>query len=234
MKPKIILAAAFVVIGAAAITKFSFFGEAKAQTAEKMMAKKNPMEGWSKASMMAAEMMKKKYGEPAEASATMMVWNNTGQWKRTIIYAKEFKHDFPMPHTDVMEQCIDYKVPPEKFTDLGMYDGSVGFSRTNGELSARCDKEGANFLAVNLANDVITGKKDVKTARDFYATSIKEFINGGKPDYMEKLHFSVAKGNTADSDQPSSIITQEDMMKAKKMMEMMQKEMGMDGKVGSK
>ena len=222
MKLKIILAAAVVVIGAAAITKFPFFEKAKANITEKTVANPNPMEGWSKASKMAVEMMKKKYGEPAEKTATMMIWNNTGQWKRTVIYAKEFKHDFPMPHTDVMEQCIDYKVPAQKFTDLGMYDGSVTFSRTNGELSARCDKEGANFLAINLANDIIVEKKDVKTAREFYAKSIKEFINGGKPDYMQKLQFTVANGNTADIDTPSPIITKEDMMKAKKMMEMME------------
>ena len=234
MKLKIILTTAVVLTGALAIAKFSFFGEAKANTTEKIVASPNPMDGWSKASMMAAEKMKKEYGEPSEKTATMMIWNNTGQWKRTVIYAKEFKHDFPMPHTDVMEQWIDYKVPPEKFTDLGMYDGSITFSRTNGELSARCDKEGANFLAINLANDIITGKKDVKTARDFYATSIKEFINGGKPDYMQKLQFTVANGNTADSDNPSSIITKEDMMKAKKMMEMMEKEMGIGDKMGSK
>ena len=232
MKLKIIIASAVVVIGAAAITNISIFEEAKAQATEKKVSKKDPMEGWSKASIMAADMMKKKYGEPNEKTATMMAWNNTGQWKRTVIYAKEFKHDFPMPHTDVMEQWIDYMVPPEKFTDLGMYDGSVTFSRTNGEISARCDREGANFLAINLANDIITGKKDVKTARDFYATSIKESINGGKPDYMQKLQFSVANGNTVDNDSPSSIITKEDMMKAKKMMEMMEKEMS--DKMGNK
>ena len=223
-KKKILIAVTFIGIATAAIANFSFPGKTIANTTEKIVTAPDPMDGWSKASMMAADDMKKKYGEPAEKTATMMVWNNTGQWKRTIIYAKEFKHDFPMPHTDVMEQCIDYKVPPEKFTELGMYDGSVTFSRTNGELSARCDKEGANFLAINIANDIINGKKDVKSARDLYAKSIKEMINGGKPEYMQKLQFEIAKGNTADSDKPSSIITPEDMMKAKKMMEMMEKE----------
>ncbi|MBA3663266.1 MAG: hypothetical protein H0W61_03535 [Bacteroidetes bacterium] len=183
------------------------------------------MNGWSDASKMAAMTMKKQYGEPAEKSATMMMWKNTGQWKRTVVYAKEFKHDFPMPHTDVMEQCIDYKVPAEKCSDLAMFDGSVVSNRTNGEISARCDKEGANFLAINLANDVIKGNKDVKTARDFYAAAVKEMINGGKPAYMQKLQFDVASGNTADADKPNSIITEDDMMKAKKMNEMMKKDM---------
>ncbi len=197
-------------------------------TAERM---KNPnsmmddMNGWSDASKMAVMMMTKQYGEPTAKTADMMMWKNTGQWKKTVVYAKEFKHDFPMPHTDVMQQWIDYKVPQEKFNELAMFDGSVVCNRTNGEMSARCDKEGANFLAINLANDIIKGTKTAKSARDFYATSVKEFINGGKPAYMMKLQFDVASGNTADSDKPSSIITEDDMMKAKKMGEKKKAEM---------
>ncbi|MDQ3051642.1 MAG: hypothetical protein M3Q95_12205, partial [Bacteroidota bacterium] len=88
-----------------------------------------------------------------------------------------------------------------------------------------CDKEGANFLAINLANDVVKGTKDYKTARDFYAKAVKEMINGGKPAYMQKLQFNVASGNTTYADEASSIITEEDMMKAKKMNEMMKTEL---------
>jgi hypothetical protein len=229
MKKNILIAVAVIAIGAVAVAKFSSTEKATASTIEKNISSPmDDMNGWSDASKMAVMMMKKNYGEPAEKTADMMMWNNTGQWKRTVVYAKEFKHDFPLPHTDVMQQWIDYKVPQEKFSDLAKYDGSVVCNRTNGEISARCDKEGANFIAINLANDIITGKKDVKSARDFYAMSIKEFINGGKPEYMQKLVFNVANGNTADTDKPSSIITEDDMMKAKKMNEMMKKEMMKD------
>jgi hypothetical protein len=38
--------------------------------------------GWSDASKMAIKEMKKKYGEPAEKTSEMMIWNNTGQWKK--------------------------------------------------------------------------------------------------------------------------------------------------------
>lgn len=234
MKLKIIIAVTLIAIAAAAITDYSVNGKAKASTTGKVITSPDhDMTGWSNASMMAVQMMKKQYGEPNEKTATMMMWHNTGQWSHTVVYAKEFKHDFPMPHTDVMEQWINYNVPPAKFTELAMYDGSVTCNRTNGTISARCDKEGANFLAINLANDIITGKKDVKSARDFYATSVKEFINGGKPAYMQKLQFDVAQVNTTDSDKPSSIISQDDMMKMKKMMEMMEKDMdmGMDSKM---
>jgi len=236
MKIKFINALAIAAIATVAITTFSCSENANAGTPEKTDAIETPktattretMEGWSKASLMAVEMMKKQYGEPAERTASMMMWHNTGQWSHTVVYAKEYQHDFPMPHTDVMEQFIDYQVPPSKFTDLAMYDGSVTCNRTNGTMSARCDKEGANFLAINLAHDIIKGTKNVESARISYATSIKEFINGRKPAYMQKLQFDVAKGGTADADKASSIITKEDMMKAREMMSMMEKDMRMD------
>lgn len=225
---KKIILVAIVLTGAIVFGKFSDTLKAQTNTTERkvsMLPDQDDMKGWSEASKIAVMMMKKQYGEPSEKNESMMMWKNTGQWKKTVVYAKEFKHDFPMPHTDVMQQWIDYKVPEEKFSDLAKFDGSVVCNRTNGEMSARCDKEGANFLAINLANDVIKGTKDVKSARDFYAKSVKEMINGGKPAYMQKLQFDVANGNTADADKPNSIITEEDMAKAKMMNEMMKKEM---------
>jgi len=226
MKKNILIAAAVVAIGAVSFAKLSTTEKVMASPIETNIAPPiDDMNGWSDASKMAAIMMKKQYGAPTAKTADMMMWENTGQWKKTVVYAKEFKHDFPMPHTDVMQQWIDYDVPQDKFSDLAKFDGSVVCNRTNGEISARCDKEGANFLAINLAHDIITGKKDVKTARDSYATTVKEMINGGKPAYMQKLQFNVANGNTVDADKPSSIITEDDMMKAKKMEEKMKAEM---------
>ncbi|MEX2153654.1 MAG: hypothetical protein WD825_09970 [Gemmatimonadaceae bacterium] len=56
-------------------------------------------------------------------------------------------HSFPKPHTDLLEQFIDYRVPVDKYDELAAYDGSVIVERTKGEISARCDKEAMNFLA---------------------------------------------------------------------------------------
>lgn len=157
--------------------------------------------GWPKASQMAAKTMMDKYGKPNESTPHLLVWYNNGPWKRTIIFDQESKHIFPVDHTDVMEQVIDYKVPPNKSSDLITYDGSVTIRRTDGELSAKCDKEAANFLAINLANDIITGKKTVDQARSFYATTIKEFALQNKMSpYLEGLQFSAAKGETNDTD----------------------------------
>lgn len=148
------------------------------------------MASWSEASRKAVAFMTDKYGPPAEMTASMAVWNETGPWKRTIVYSEEIQHDFPMPHPDVMEQFIDYSLAPEMYDEMAMYDGSVIVERTKGEMSARCDKEPANFLALNLANEIATGERTVEDARRMYAEQIKAMMAGQPAPYTEGLMFT--------------------------------------------
>nr|MBA3580323.1 hypothetical protein [Gemmatimonadaceae bacterium] len=110
---------------------------------------------------------------------------------------------FPGPHPDVMQQFIDYRVPLDRYDEMAMYDGSVVVERTNGEMSARCDKEEANFLALNLANDIATGRRTVEDARAMYAREIMAFKQGQGGPYTKGLQFSVPRGGTADPDRPA-------------------------------
>lgn len=178
------------------------------------------MEGWSEASRLAYHAMMKKYGKPDEMTASMAVWYDTDQWTKTKVLAKEFQHDFPVPHTDVLEQTINYKVPLDKYDDLAMYDGAVTASRGRGELSARCDMEAMNFLAINLSNDICKGTKDVNAARDFYAKTAGAFMLGDRQPYTMKLQFDPMKGSTIDSDvsAPMSADMKAKVMKAKEEM----------------
>ena len=164
------------------------------QTAEKIMA------NWPAQPKKSAEKIIAKYGKPQEATASMLVWHKNGPWKRTVVGRVESPHDFPKPHMDLMVQTIDYRVPPEKLSALSAYDGSVFVERTVGELSARCDKEEANFLAINLAHDIITGKRTPEEARKFYTEAVIAMDKGEKPPYMQALQFEVSKGGTGDRD----------------------------------
>ncbi|HXH99484.1 MAG TPA: hypothetical protein VNI52_04395 [Sphingobacteriaceae bacterium] len=184
------------------------------------------IKSWPEASQMAAKEMMDKYGKPNETTPSMLVWYNNGPWKKTTIYNMETKHIFPVDHTDVMEQVIDHKVPANKFSALAEYDGSVSVHRTDGEISAKCDFEGANFLALNLAHDIITGKKTVQGARDFYTRAIKEFVLDKKTSpYMKSFQFTASKGETGFTDKNSvSKDVLEKIMKAKMKMKMEMKE----------
>ena len=158
------------------------------------------MSAWPKASREAVMFMTQKYGAPAAMTPDMAVWGRTGPWKRTVVFAKEYAHEFPMHHTDVMQQWVDYKAPPALYDELAMYDGSVVLERTTGEISARCDKEGANFLALNLAHDIATGKQSVEGARKMYGEQIMAMKAKQPAPYTERLMFG-AMANTADPDQ---------------------------------
>ncbi len=148
------------------------------------------LRGWPQSAQMAAADMMRKYGPPQEVTPTMLKWRNNGPWKYTMISNYETPHRFPMPHPDVMEQGIDYAVPWAMFDDLAAYDGSVTVDRTQGILAARCDKEGANFLALNLANDIVTRRHSVASARGYYSRAIARFKATGQMDrYMQRLHF---------------------------------------------
>ena len=82
-------------------------------------------------------------------------------------------------------------------------DGSLILERTKGEISARCDKEDANFLAINLAHDIVTGKRSVDDARKFYADSMMAMMKENKKnEYLQGFRFTVPSGDQGDRDKP--------------------------------
>jgi len=163
----------------------------------------NAAEDWPDESKKALMAMVDKYGEPNEMTQSMAIWNYNGPWKRTIVYKEEVDHHFPMPHKDVLEQVVNYRAKPEMYDDIVQYDGSVILERTKGEMSARCDKEEMNMLALNLAHEVNTGKRTVADARDFFAKTAMAFMKGEKPEYVTRLMFSPEESGTGDKDKPA-------------------------------
>ena len=152
-----------------------------------------------------------KYGLPQEASANRLIWMNNGPWKMSELVNEEIQHDFPMPHHDMFRQVINWKVPADKFDELAEYDGSIIVERTKGEVSARCDKEEANFLAINLAYDIVTGKRSVSDARKTYTEAVSEMKH---PEYMKGFTFTPPMGMQGDPDKAT--IDKNKMMMMKK------------------
>lgn len=177
--------------------------------------------GWPEKPRLVARVMIEKYGQPDEIAEGHLIWKDNGPWKRTIVHREEIKHDWPIAHTDLLEQTVNYKVPAEKFSDLARFDGSVIAERTKGELSARCDKEEANFLALNLAQEVIEGRKSVKEARAFYEKTIQMMLAGKSSEYLEKLLFTPASGDAGDADQVAFKPTAEGKETLKRKLEQM-------------
>lgn len=159
------------------------------------------MKDWPGESREAAQIVVDTYGEPDEATASLLLWHSPGPWKRIIAYKEFDNHQFPAPHIDSVESFISYTAPTGEASDIAAFDGSVIINRTRGEMSARCHDEQANFLALNLAHDIATGEKDIQEARAYYA---EEFLAARSKDptpYMDGLRFEPSGG--ADPDERS-------------------------------
>jgi hypothetical protein len=122
-----------------------------------VMQASQTIQAWPEESKEAAQLVIKQYGEPDKMTETRLTGHKPGPWKRIVTSKTFYLHNFPAPHTDSVESFIDYRVPVQKFTPLAEFDGSVIAERTAGEVSARCHDEQANFLALNLMDDIVTG-----------------------------------------------------------------------------
>jgi hypothetical protein len=169
------------------------------------------IQSWPEDSKEAAQIVLDTYGEPAEVTATQFIWHQAGAWKRVVATKAFWPHDFPAPHIDCVETFLDYRVPPEKFTELAEFDGSVMVDRTAGEISTRCHDEQANNPALNLVNDIVTGTKTVGEARTYYAKEFADARRKNPTPYMDKLHFTPGS-NTGDPDE--RVLSDQDLQQA--------------------
>jgi hypothetical protein len=170
------------------------------------------VQNWPEESREAAQLVIDQYGEPDEWTETLLIWHHPGPWKRIVASKAFYQHNFPAPHVDVVESVINYRVPVDKFTPLAEFDGSVIVERTAGEVSARCHDEQANFLALNLMHDIVTGAKTAQDARNYYAKEFLDYRRKKPTPYMERLRFD--PGDQAAADPDIRIVSDQDIERA--------------------
>ena len=158
------------------------------------------LDSWGAMPRRAAEKTIEKYGLPNEAIPSRLIWYNNGVWKRTLVYRDEIPHNFPQPHTDMLENVINYRVPVEKFDELAEYDGSLYIDRTRGEASARCDMEAANILSLNMMHEIVTGRLTAQQAKKRQAEVESDFMLGRPAPLTERLQFPLPRKDTSDPD----------------------------------
>lgn len=169
---------------------------------------------WPEESREAAKLVIKQYGEPTELTPSRLTWFDVGPWKRIEAQRAFWDHQFPAPHIDAVESFIDYRVPPEMFTPLARFDGSVVVERTTGEVSARCHDEQANTLALNLMHDMVTGRRDADDARAYYAKEFLDYRKKLPTPYMDGFQFQPTGAQAPDPDQ--RVLSDDELDQAKK------------------
>lgn len=148
---------------------------------------------WPEAPREAAGAMLDKYGAPDAMAGDFLIWQDAGEWLEITVRREEINHRFPLPHRDVLEQVVAYEVPEEKFDDLARFDGSLIAERTRGTLASRCENEAMNFLALNLAHDIVTNRKSVEEAREMQVDIARAYLSGERHPYTKGLRFHISK-----------------------------------------
>lgn len=154
---------------------------------------------WPYLSQIAAQQMIKRYGEPTESTSSTMSWHHVSPYKRIVVYREQVPHNFPLPHEDVIEHVISYKIPTTKVAEIIKFNGSIKFDRTRGEISARSENEAMNLLALNMAYDIVKNKKDYTDARSAYGKLEIDYLNGNRNLFTQSLQFFTQK-DAADPD----------------------------------
>lgn len=162
-------------------TTFTAEGEGRVESRQTNAdAARQSVSGWPTASRIAAEAMIEKYGAPDSSGAETATWNDKGSWKRTTIHRKG---------TDFLEQTVSYAVPEEKRADLEKMDLMLKVVPADRELSVTSASEEANYLAMNLADEVIREKRTPEDAHEFYMETVKLSRAGKSSPYMQGLMF---------------------------------------------
>lgn len=107
--------------------------------------------------------------------------------------------DFAVHQENNQENAVEYvrtrgelspeQIIPDFCRDIAWFNGSISMDRTKGELASRSADESLNYLSINLAKDIICGKRTVEQARSFFAENFEELQNGQTTNYTQGLLF---------------------------------------------
>lgn len=140
---------------------------------------------WSNLSL---DKMVDEYGAPDRIENKRAVWVNKGPWKRIAVW-DEMDNSESMSGTDNIEQTIAYLIPQDKRNAVNDFHERVAVSADGAELSARSSSEEHNFLALNLADEIVRGVRTPEEARSFYVLTLRLADAGKTSVYMQGLRF---------------------------------------------
>lgn len=144
------------------------------------------------------------YGMPHEATQNMLIWHFNGPWKRTILHKTGSSHNVPHPHTDLLEQTIETRIPVSKHDEIAEFDGSILIDRTRGEMTAFCENERMNTMILNLAHDIAIGTKTPQQAVA-YMKKYEGPVGAAWPNpYSKSLQFT----STVQANNPDMVVIQ--------------------------
>jgi hypothetical protein len=130
-----------------------------------------------------------RYGPPTRVEIGRVVWDNKGPWKRIVVWDDINFGQFLTAKDNNLQETLAYAVPAARRGPVEEFGGRILVSADGSELSARSYSEARNFLALNLADEVIRGAKTPGEARLFDAETLRLADAGKSSPYMKGLLF---------------------------------------------
>ena len=149
------------------------------------------IQGWPGLAKIAARATMEKYGKPDGVGKDALVWYVNGPWKRTLVHRRAWPHYTFRQDKDFLENVIGYVVPKDKLEALTRFDRRLDVDQPSAEISARAESESMSFLALNLADEIIRGKRTVDEARDFQKQIVRLAAAGKASGYLNGFLFDV-------------------------------------------
>ena len=167
---------------------------ARAENPPSDQAHASIIEHWPDRPRVIIRAMTAKYGMPNRLNQIEVVWYDNGPWRRTVIHRYSSLGFFGARENDYLEQTIGCRIPDDKVSALKRFGKRIDIVRSGNELSSRAESESMNFLALNLAGEIIAGTRSAKDARDFYRKTEELSKSGKTSAYLEEFVLPVEHG----------------------------------------
>jgi hypothetical protein len=145
---------------------------------------------WPARPAAAARAMIGKYGPPARFGEHALLWDAAGPWKKIVVYSNAWPMFTGTPDKGYLEQTIDRQVPARMVSALTRFDRRLRIDEETAELSSRSETEAENFLALNLAEEIISGARTPGEAREFRDRTLELARAGKSSPYLAGFVFT--------------------------------------------
>ena len=146
---------------------------------------------WPEIARLTARALIGKYGPPDSYGPNALVWRRNGPWNKTVLYGRATTYPRFDKDQEILKQVIGYRVPEEKEEELLLFDPRLVINRASGELSFQSARESTNFLALNLADEIVRGRRSVAQARRFFLYAEDLRLSGKSSKYEDGFLFRV-------------------------------------------
>jgi hypothetical protein len=140
---------------------------------------------WPEHSRDLAEAVILDYGPPDSAQPSQLSWEGHRPWKTMVVYRDAVASGRP----NGFQQSVAYDVPVRKWRALSAFDRGVEYDPVEHALIAHTDSESTNFLALNLADEVIRGRRTAEDACEFFDKTLALSFAGKSSPYTRRLLF---------------------------------------------